>query len=64
MYHRDIFEQLNKFEQDNPNVVEASNIFRESYTKYLEALLAMQEPLGKEFEKVLQDHFYDLIVRT
>ena len=60
----DIFKQLNKFEQENPKVVEAAEIFKASFTKYLESLLAMQEPLGREFEQVLQDNFYDLIVRT
>ena len=38
--------------------------FEENMTSFYVNLLAMQEPLGKEFEQVLCDNFYDLIVRT
>jgi hypothetical protein len=38
--------------------------FEESIASFYAQLLTMQEPLGKEFEQVLYDNLWDLIVRT
>ncbi len=38
--------------------------FEETVGSFYAQLLAAQEPLGKEFEKVLFDNLWDLIVRT
>ncbi len=38
--------------------------FEETLTSFYTMLLTVQEPLGKEFEEVLYDNLWDLIVRT
>lgn len=38
--------------------------FDEAVTSFYAEFLAAQEPLGKEFEEVLYDNLWDLIVRT
>lgn len=38
--------------------------FEETVASFYERFLAMQEPLGKEFEQVLYDNLWNLIVRT
>ncbi len=38
------------------------NEFEESISEFYKKLLAKQEPLGVEFETVLNDNFWDLLV--
>lgn len=38
--------------------------FEENVTSFYAQLLAMQEPLGREFEEVLYDNIWDLLVRS
>ena len=38
--------------------------FEETLSSFYAKLLTMQEPLGKEFEQVLYDNLWDLVVRT
>lgn len=38
--------------------------FEESITSFYSQLLEIQEPLGKEFEQVLYDNLWDLLVHT
>jgi hypothetical protein len=38
--------------------------FEETVASFYEQFLTMQEPLGKEFEQVLHDNLWNLIVRT
>jgi len=38
--------------------------FEETVASFYEQFLVMQEPLGKEFEQVLYDNLWSLIVRT
>jgi hypothetical protein len=46
-------------EYDNP-----SFMFEEKVTSLYAQLLQLQEPLGKEFEQVLYDNLWDLLVHT
>jgi hypothetical protein len=46
-------------EYENPSFA-----FEENVTSFYAKLLGMQEPLGKEFEEVLYDNLWDLLVRT
>ena len=39
-------------------------IFEETMASFYANLLSKQEPLGKEFEKVLHDNLWDLLVTT
>ncbi|SRR5882724_10022080 len=38
--------------------------FEETVVSFYEQLLKVQEPLGQEFEQVLHDNLWDLMVRT
>ena len=38
--------------------------FEKAVTLFYVELLAVQKPLGEQFEKVLCDNFYDLLVYT
>lgn len=38
--------------------------FEEKVTMFFAELLGMQEPLGKEFEEVLYDNLWDLLIHT
>jgi len=46
-------------EYENPSVS-----FEETIASFYAKFLTTQEPLGKEFEQVLYDYLWDLIVRT
>lgn len=46
-------------EYENPSVS-----FEETIASFYAKFLSTQEPLGKEFEQVLYDNLWDLIVRT
>jgi hypothetical protein len=46
-------------EYENPSIS-----FEETITSFYAQFLTKQEPLGKEFEQVLYDNLWDLLVRT